>query len=576
MLRKLTNALRNNRYLWLILTIGIFVRFILITENPPSLNWDEVSHGFNAYSLFKTGKDEWGETFPIIFRAYGDYKLPVYIYLTAFSEYFFGLNEFAVRLPSALAGVLTILFTYLLTKELFKNDSRITNHGSLAALAAFLIAVEPWGLFLSRGAFEANLALFFFVAGIYFFLRGLNNPKFLILNSIFFGLTVWTYNSYRVFTPLVFVVLILLYRQELKANYLRQRSVIHYSLFIILLFLLPMFWQLLNPVGQARLGKVSIVDEGAITQINEARANSNFSPIVSRAIHNKGTFFVQKFTENYFSHFSPQFLFFGGGSHYQFSVPNNGLIYWLNIPFFLLGLFVILKGAAKGVRNLLFVIVWLFFAPIPSSLTREAPHVLRSITMLPVPMIITSCGAFLFFAKLKKNLRMVTTTIYIIVVLMFLENYLINYFESYRKNYSWSWQFGYKEVVEYVKKNYNNYDKIIVTKKYGEPHEFFLFYWPWDPKKYVNDPNLIRFNQSNWYWVDGFDKFYFVNDWQIREREIGKEFVLESKKIVDCKVYRCLLITSPDNYPTGWSKLETINFLNNQPAFEIYENRVNL
>jgi len=87
--------------------------------------------------------------------------------------------------------------------------------------------------------------------------------------------------------------------------------------------------------------------------------------------------------------------------------------------------------------------------------------------------------------------------------------------------------------------------------------------------QYINDPNLIRFYQSNWYWVDAFDKFYFVNDWEIPSE--GTTFVLESKKEVDCSNTSCLLITSPGNYPYGWNKLDTIKFLDDTPAFEIYE-----
>jgi hypothetical protein len=127
-------------------------------------------------------------------------------------------------------------------------------------------------------------------------------------------------------------------------------------------------------------------------------------------------------------------------------------------------------------------------------------------------------------------------------------------------------------MVSYIKENYEEYDKIIITKKYGEPHEFLLFFWPWDSQKYQDDPNLIRFEQSNWFWVDRFDKFYFVNDWEIPKEE--GIFVLESEKEeVDCTTdLKCLLITSPANYPEDWKNLKVINFLNGEPAFEIYEN----
>ena len=84
---------------------------------------------------------------------------------------------------------------------------------------------------------------------------------------------------------------------------------------------------------------------------------------------------------------------------------------------------------------------------------------------------------------------------------------------------------------------------------------------------------MIRFQQSDWYWVDRFDKFFFVNDWQINEEGTGVYlFNLESKGVVDCLIDKCLLITSPGNVPDEWGKIETTNFLSGDPAFEIYEN----
>ena len=146
------------------------------------------------------------------------------------------------------------------------------------------------------------------------------------------------------------------------------------------------------------------------------------------------------------------------------------------------------------------------------------------------------------------------------------------YVNDYRTNYSWSWQYGYKEVATYINKNYDKYDKILITKKYGEPHEFLLFYGAaegislYGPEEYRNSSNLIRFNQSNWWWVDRFDKFYFVNDWQVQD------MVLESGGEINCKEIKCLLITSENNKLNDFSKIGQIDFLDRKVAFEIYEN----
>lgn len=101
-----------------------------------------------------------------------------------------------------------------------------------------------------------------------------------------------------------------------------------------------------------------------------------------------------------------------------------------------------------------------------------------------------------------------------------------------------------------------------------------------DPRSFQDDKHLIRFYQSNWYWVDRFDKFYFVNDWDIAPPALpedipvnyGHYFYLESGERVDCLIDKCLLITSPKNVPPGWSKLEMVYFLDGNSAFEILEN----
>jgi len=42
---------------------------------------------------------------------------------------------------------------------------------------------------------------------------------------------------------------------------------------------------------------------------------------------------------------------------------------------------------------------------------------------------------------------------------------------------------------------------------------------------------------------------------------------------VDCSESKCLLVSSPDNAPDSWTKIDTIDFLDNTPAFEIYDNK---
>jgi len=87
--------------LFAIILIAFLLRVIKLSDIPASLSHDEVAIGYNAWSILKTGRDEYGVKFPLLFRSFDDYKLPGYVYLTAFSEFIFGLTPFAVRFPSA-------------------------------------------------------------------------------------------------------------------------------------------------------------------------------------------------------------------------------------------------------------------------------------------------------------------------------------------------------------------------------------------------------------------------------------------------------------------------------------------
>ncbi len=533
-------TLEKFKWLILIVLLGAVLRFTALSEMPPSLNWDEISHGYNAYSILKTGHDEWGTLFPITnFRAYGDYPLPLNLYLTIPFIFVFGLTQNAIRLPHALFGTLTIVAVYFLASGLTKNKK-------IALIASFLAAIDPWLLFPSRAVFQSNLSVFFLIAGVGAFLNREKNKWLTPISFIFFGLTLFSYHSTRIFLPLFLIVLILIYK---KYKYL------------ILCFLAGFL--ILLPSARARSNVVFLIDEGAINQINELRNNSH-SPL-NKILYNKVTFLIEKSAQNYINYFSPNFLFLKGGTQYQFSVPNHGLLYLVELPFFYIGLLFLIKRSVKD-KNYRLILFWLILAPIPAAITQDSGAVIRATTMLPIPEILVALGLFEISKKIPKY-ETILLTIFIFISILSLENYMNLYIKSYRTNYSWAWQYGYEQVVDFAKTNYSKYDQIIVTKGYGEPHEYFLFFLKYNPAKYMNDPNLIRFYQSNWYWVDHFDKFWFVNDWQV------KNLVTESKHIIDCKTQKCLLITTPNNSPAGWKKIGDTKFLDGKVAFEMYENK---
>ncbi|MFA5750283.1 MAG: glycosyltransferase family 39 protein [Candidatus Shapirobacteria bacterium] len=514
-----------------IILIGFIIRVININQFPPSLNWDEISHGYNAYSILKTGKDEWGISFPTIFRAFGDYKLPLYIYLTVPSIAILGLNSLSVRLVSILAGTLLPLIIFLIVKHFFTKKS------VLPILTATIVAFSPGFIFLSRIALEANLFLLLFCLSFYFLLT-----KKYGLSTFIYGLGLLTYNSSRVLLPFYLILIIFIFLKT-KVNFLKN----WFKFLPFLILITITVFQTFNQSGQARYQWVSLLDSGSINKINELRQ------VYPRFLVNKATYFTFTVTKNYLSHFNPRYLFFNGGSNYQFSLPNFFIFSPFLLPFFVLGVFTLLKNIKKNQFG--FLLFWLLISPLPSSITRDSPHILRSVTFLPIVAIIIILGFDFLIKKIPK-----ISCFYIISILIYGQFLFWPKYQIYTINYSSSWQYGYQEIVSFIKDNYSQYDQIIITKKYGEAHEFLLFYWPWNPQKYQTEVKDWNYH-TNWYWVDGFDKFKFLNDWEIKD--LTKNIAKDQKT---------LLITSPNNYNQENTKLiQTIKFLDQKPAFQILE-----
>src|SRR3989344_5738304 len=145
-----------------IITVSAILRFCQVDNIPPGLTIDESSQGYNAFSLLKTGKDRYGQPFPILFRLFDSIQVPLYTYLTVIPVYLFGNSIFSVRFVSALSGVILIGITYLLFINFEKNRK---NH-SLAIISALMVAISPWAVFYSRISTEASLGVTLFVLSI--------------------------------------------------------------------------------------------------------------------------------------------------------------------------------------------------------------------------------------------------------------------------------------------------------------------------------------------------------------------------------------------------------------------------
>ncbi|HZZ98924.1 MAG TPA: glycosyltransferase family 39 protein, partial [Candidatus Saccharimonadia bacterium] len=138
-----------------ILVVTATLRLYKLGGVPSSMYIDEVAIGVDAKSLAQTGHDMHGNSiFSTMFPSYGDYKLPVYVWLATGSVKLFGATGFAVRLPSALAGIVTVALVFFLARELFEKDK---HRDVIALCGAAITALLPWSILFSRTGFEGHV-----------------------------------------------------------------------------------------------------------------------------------------------------------------------------------------------------------------------------------------------------------------------------------------------------------------------------------------------------------------------------------------------------------------------------------
>lgn len=537
-------------FLSIIILLAAFLRFYKLGTNPPSLTWDEAAWGYNAYSLGIDGKDEFGRFLPVDYlESFGDYKPPVYAYLDIIPVKIFGLNEFSTRFPSALFGVLTVLLTYYLVINIFIGSKFKVQYGITASL---IMALSPWHIMLSRAAFEANIATFFIVMGVFLFLKiisrgvaSLSPPRWnsiytsgflLTLSLVSFILSMYTFNSARIVSPLIVLILAVCFRRELFA---RKKQVI-FAVILGTFLLLPFIKFLLTPAASLRFREVNIFsDLGIIKNANQEIVNDN-NAFWSKIIHNRRFAYGVLYLRHYFDNLDPSFLFIKGDGNPKFATQTVGQMFLWDLPFFIAGIFLLFKRK-EGYWWI--IPVWLVLGIIPAASARETPHALRIEATLPTFQIITAVGFVLFLYWLI-NLDLKKYFKFLIIIFIFSSlffNFIYfyhDYFAHYPRIYSREWQYGYKDSINYVKNVKDDYDEIRVTDKLGRAYIYYLFYTKTSPSEFRRTAEIHR-NAFGFVKISKFSKFRFSDS--IRE--------------LRSKTRKILYIDDPTRVPSKYTQI---------------------
>lgn len=453
--------------LLLVLIVAVILRFWQLSSVPSGLDWDEVSNVYNGYSILKTGADEFGQRFPVLFRAYDGYVPPVLIYLNSISVTIFGLGELAARFPNAILGTLTVWGIYLLVKQLSGKQN-------LALISALFLAITPWHILYSRVNTFAITPLFFIVFGTYFFLLAHKKSSFFALCPIFFILAIFSYFSAYIFVPLFVLFLAFTFRKKLSFRKLAMIVIPTLLWALLILFVLP--------GGQNRLRGVSIFNDPDIlkTSTEEARDEG----LMGRVLHNRRLIWGQEFLKGYSSNFRGDFLFGKGDAIERMGVGISGaglMLVWF-LPFLIVGIFYLIDTKPSG---WIIWLSWLILAPIAAATSLPQPVSTRT-TLMIVPLVVISAhGFYAIFGETRNLLAGLVRGGLILLLVLNLYTFLHHYFVHFPIEKSQKWFWGYGQLFDFLNTNSNSTKRVHFLFRQHDAldqiHMFLLFYNKIDP-----------------------------------------------------------------------------------------------
>lgn len=533
------------------LLLAFLTRYYKLGEAPKGLYIDEAGQGYSAYSILKTGRDEFGKTLPLVFRSFNDFKTPVYIYLVVPLIPIFGLTKFTVRFPSFFFSLLTFPILYLLLKKISSKKLSLP----IASISSLLLAISPWHILFGRTNFECNVALFFSLTGIYLFYKGLEKPRILLLSALFFAIAIPSYHAQRVVTPIIMLLLFLRHKKKLIQKTHLPYLILGSILGFVLLF--PTLMVMTTPGFLARAAGLNIFSWQRQTPYGFIEG----APF-SFLINNPLILSLKEFLSLYFSYFSPRNMFVLGDYGPRSSFPDLSTFFVWQFPFYVFGLYEIVK--IKGGEFKFLILSLLLIAPIPAAVTRDPYTSIRALQMVIPQSVIISLGIIAFWNYFKVNFARYALVIGLIFLiswsLLKLYSSVILLNEFYRAQ---EWDYGWEEVA----KTLSTLDKpipVVVDSARDEPYIAILFFTKFEPEIYQKDNYEVS------------DKEYYTKLDRLSNWKIGNITVRPIEWKPDLKIKQVLVgdslaISDDQIREHGLKLIKDVAYPDGSTAFRIVE-----
>lgn len=476
----------KNKWLLIgILLLAAALRLYQLGAIPISLNRDEASIGYTAYSLLKTGADEYGRSWPVNIESFGDWKLPGYEWFALPAIAIFGLSPWSVRLPAAIAGVLSVYLIYRLVLLLAARQKSNQAH---ALFAAFLLAVVPWHVHLTRMAYEASIALALLLGGLVLLMTAVKEHSRwrFFASALLFGLTFFSYHSFQIVTPLLIFVTLGMNR-DVYSKFSKSVWRDWFLWFVVLLIpIVVLYSGGLLGATKTKFSGLSIFDPPAyFSRLVEKRALvSDYPALVGKLYSSIPLEITRQFTANLFAAVSADFLFFNGGGHGSHDIAGMGKLYAFMAPLIVLGFAGLWrKKSLFGQKTLLWTSAWLFIGIVPAAITWEPAHSTRAFAAV-IPLIFFATeGLFQAVSILIKQhlIRTIGMLCFSALVIYQIASMAFLYFVVAPRRDIDNWAWITPTMSEEIERVASEVDHVYVDGNTWSPYIFYLFFTKYDP-----------------------------------------------------------------------------------------------
>lgn len=484
---------KKQRWIFLaIITLAVTLRFVQLGSVPYGVNVDEAERAYEAYSLLQTGHDQHGHPWPLTLEGFSslhDNASAISAYAAIPFTAVLGPGVLAVRLPSAIAGIISVIAVVLLARRL-SGDWRV------GLLAGAFLAVSPWHLTVSRTGHEAIWTSTLFLLGALAYFTALDRrPWLLPLSVLAWGVGFYGYGPGKIFIPLAALTCIACTWRKL----LTYRKPLIATAALFALFFVPLLWLSKGQVGFGRFTEVSNFTHGALQGVGQAIVN---------------------------------ILIYVSPAHWATGLlstsPMDWILMLLGVPVFLY----FVRSLPSRLPARWLAIGWFFAAVLPPALTDVNPSQLRVIGLSCVLFLFGAWGFVALWDRLPASARpkWFRATVTVGAVCLVVLGLCLFWRPAYAlRHRSWGTTIGYmpamQPVVSLLQTTYASAPEVrIVTDYLNQPQIYFMLFTPWPPAALAAD-HAFGLTPGDWYITTRLGRYVFCDLATCRTAERGTLYV---------------------------------------------------